>query len=610
MPEENHVDVLIVGAGPAGVMCGNALAAAGINVKIVDQRQSKVTSGQADGIQTRTIEVLQSYGLGERLLKEGYRVQMFAFYNPGSDGRTGRAPAVTTPTARYPFAVMLNQGAIESMFIDSMTEHGLTIDRPVAPASIELSNDSEQLADPLSYPVKVTLDLLDTPGTQEIVHARYVVGCDGAHSWVRKALGITMDGEQTDHIWGVIDIIADTDFPDIHNGSVIHSTSGSCLIIPREGDIVRFYIQLSDSDVSDPITGRVDKNRMSTEKLLEVARKIMHPYKIHEPKMYDWWTVYIIGQRVASSFSVNQRIFIAGDACHTHSPKAGQGMNASMNDTHNLVWKLVQVLRGRAKISLLETYELERRKFAQDLIEFDRKHSSLFTGKQRIAGNDDGLSHEEFRSAFKINSGFISGIGIHYASSAITNGKHQRCAPHLIIGERMPPQIFVCAADACPCEIQDMLPSDTRFKLLFFVGYLTEERARELDALSDEMRDPSCFLQKYGYPMEGTVQSMFSIITIVSGDKEDVEFTRVPTLLRPHWSNVLLDDTDVTRSLGGGAYKRFGIDPSSVTLVIIRPDGYVGMIAPASALEDVDSYFAAFTIPRKGVSATQLPQTL
>jgi len=112
----------------------------------------------------------------------------------------------------------------------------------------------------------------------------------GAHSWVRKAVGITMDGEQTgklhqlryhrllplrspplDSIWGVVDLMTDTDFPDIHNTCAIHSTSGSCLIIPREGDKVRFYVQLSDSDVLDPITGRVDKNRMSPEKLLEVC---------------------------------------------------------------------------------------------------------------------------------------------------------------------------------------------------------------------------------------------------------------------------------------------------------------------------------------------------
>ncbi|OJA21186.1 hypothetical protein AZE42_12892 [Rhizopogon vesiculosus] len=158
MPEETRVDVLIVGAGPAGVMCANALAAAGIRVKIMDQRPSRVVSGHADGIQSRTIEVLQSYSFAERLFKEGHQMHMFAFYNPDSDGvlvRTGRSPAINAPTARYPFWILLHQGGIESIFTDSMAGHGLTIDRPVAPALIELSNDSEQLADMFSYPVKV-----------------------------------------------------------------------------------------------------------------------------------------------------------------------------------------------------------------------------------------------------------------------------------------------------------------------------------------------------------------------------------------------------------------------------------------------------------------------
>ncbi|KAJ8591823.1 FAD-linked reductase [Rhizopogon salebrosus TDB-379] len=224
---------------------------------------------------------------------------MIAYYDSDSDGvlaRSRRVPfkSVNTPV-RYPFEILLNQGGVESIFIDSMAEHGLAVSRPVAPASIELSNESEQLTDPLSYPVKVTLDHLDTSRKHEIVHARYVVGCDGAHSWVRKALGITMDGVQTDSIWGVVDIIADTDFPDVRNCSIIHSTSGSCILIPREEDKIRLYMQLSDSDILDPTTGLVDKTRMSPKKLLEIARKMLHPYKIDEPKMYDWWTTYISG---------------------------------------------------------------------------------------------------------------------------------------------------------------------------------------------------------------------------------------------------------------------------------------------------------------------------
>ena len=115
----------------------------------------------------------------------------------------------------------------------------------------------------------------------------------GAHSWVRKTLGIALDGEQTDYIWGVVDMVPDTDFPDIRCKCAIHSNNGSCMIIPREGDLIRLYIQLSDRDVVDPGTGRVDKSKMGSEKLLEVAKKSFHPFEIKKSGEIDWWTLYI-----------------------------------------------------------------------------------------------------------------------------------------------------------------------------------------------------------------------------------------------------------------------------------------------------------------------------
>lgn len=138
----------------------------------------------------------------------------------------------------------------------------------------------------------------------------------GAHSWVRKTLGIHMEGEQTgellgsgsraakntladthprtsEYIWGVLDIVPSTDFPDIRNKCAIHSTNGSCMIIPREADIVRLYIQLTGHDVLDPATGRVDKAKMNPEKLLEVARKSFAPFSMDTPKEVEWWAIYI-----------------------------------------------------------------------------------------------------------------------------------------------------------------------------------------------------------------------------------------------------------------------------------------------------------------------------
>ncbi|KAI0923519.1 hypothetical protein AcV5_009039 [Taiwanofungus camphoratus] len=595
LTKESDVDVLIVGAGPAGLMCANSLAKGGVNVRIIDQRPHKVAAGQADGIQPRTIEVFQSYGLAERLLREGNQMHAAAFYNPSPQGgieRTGRAADVNAPSARYPFEVTLHQGAIEAIMLDSMLSMGVKVERPIVPTSIELSKSEADIKDPASHPVKVVLKHLEAaegkPDT-EIIYAKFVVGADGAHSWVRKSFDIKMEGEQTDYIWGVLDLIPETNFPDIRNRCAIHSNNGSCMIVPREGDKVRLYLQLTDTDAVDLPTGRIDKSKMNPRRLLEVARKQFYPYTMSTPREVDWWTIYIIGQRVASEFSVHDRVFIAGDACHTHSPKAGQGMNASMNDTHNLAWKITHVLRGWSDISILNTYEFERRKYAQDLIDFDKKFSALFSGKPRTEEYVDGVSHEEFLEAFKTFGAFTSGIGVHYGPSALVKTNHQSCASGLIIGERIPPQVFVRAADSRPFELQDLLPADTRFKVIIFAGDTTN--AAQLDrvkALADNMDKPTSFLKTFAH-------GRFDMISISAGKKEIVNYTDLPELFRSHWSKVLVDDTDMHNRTGGGGYEAYGIDNRGA-IVVVRPDGFVGAVAPFEHLKDINEYFTSFML--------------
>ncbi|PPQ66392.1 hypothetical protein CVT24_007221 [Panaeolus cyanescens] len=400
---EKWVDVLVVGSGPAGLMACNALTKMGLKVHIVDKRSvfSKVMVGQADGLQPRTLEVLQSYGLLGRILEEGNQMHIAAFYNPGPDG------------------------GIEVSFSTTCSDKRST--------------------------------------------SRWLLG---AHSWVRKQCGIAMEGEQSEDIWGVIDFkVPETNFPDIRNRCMVHSTNGSCMIIPREEEKVRFYIQLEEKNVMTD--GRVDKNKISALKIFEVTRKQMLPYKFAIPEEFEWFTIYIIGQRVASRFSHHDRVFIVGDACHTHSPKAGLGMNASMNDSHNLAWKIAHVMKGYAKASLLQTYELERRQYALDLINFDKKFARLFTGKPKTEIDMDGVSHEEFLHVYQTSAGFTTGIGIHYAESQITDATYQSLATNLIIGQRFVPHIFLRAADAHPVEIHDLIPSDGRFKILIFSGDTT-----------------------------------------------------------------------------------------------------------------------------------------
>ncbi|KAI5991830.1 FAD-binding monooxygenase [Pisolithus albus] len=265
---ESFVDVLIIGAGPAGLMCANALAVAGgIKVRIIDQRPSKISVGHVDRLHPRTIEVLQSYGLAERMLREGSRMYMCSFYNPSHTGGikvkdakfhycwslkasasskfTTRIPDMTVAAARFPFKIGLHQGAIEDAFLDSMAQHNLKVDWPVKPLAIELSQGCMFEGVTLAH-----LDGATDVEKLEVVHAKYVVGADedasfeGAHSWVRKAFGITMDRDQTNYVWGVVDMVPDTDFLDIRHRAAIHSTNGSLMIIPCESEKVRLYVQL------------------------------------------------------------------------------------------------------------------------------------------------------------------------------------------------------------------------------------------------------------------------------------------------------------------------------------------------------------------------------
>lgn len=198
------------------------------------------------------------------------------------------------------------------------------------------------------------------------------------------------------------------------------------------------------------------------------------------------------------------------------------------------------VLRGWAGLSLLKTvgkaarlagrhsyttsqYEFERRKYAQDLIDFDVKFSGLFSGKPRTEINLDGVSHQEFIQAFQTFGGFTSGIGIHYGESAIVRYDNQSCAKNVVVGQRMPPQVLIRAADGRPVDLQDMLPSNTLFKLFVFTG---DTAAATLNGLASNVE---AIMHKFATRVE--------LSCILSSSKRpDFGFMDLPLVLRPHWS--------------------------------------------------------------------------
>ena len=283
-------------------------------------------------------------------------------WNPDKDGiirRGDRIPDTIPGISRFQ-QVVLHQGRIERFFLDSIEAcSDIRVERGVMPAKLEF--DESLFEDNEAYPITVTLrhlseeeatpkqtatsvngaavqdglfrsnlaaddtqELLNSANlngkanTEEVVHAKYVLGADGAHSWVRDQLGFALEGESTDYIWGVLDIVPITDFPDIRMRCAIHSASeGSVMVIPRENKLVRLYIQLTRTEKLGGSGARADRSKITPETILKSAQRIMAPYKITYRKL-DWWTAYQIGQRVGTQFSLAERIFLAGDAVHTH----------------------------------------------------------------------------------------------------------------------------------------------------------------------------------------------------------------------------------------------------------------------------------------------------
>ncbi|KAH6713064.1 FAD binding domain protein [Leptodontidium sp. MPI-SDFR-AT-0119] len=660
--ESSKVDVLIVGAGPAGLMLANWLSRTGVTTRIVDKRGTKIFNGQADGMQSRTLEIFDSFGFGHRAWYESNHMLEMCLWNPDHNGkiqRTDRIIDTIQNLSRFQQAV-LHQGRIERFLLDSISEHSdIRVERLVLPEKVEIA-EPEQKHRNDNYPISVTIrhlavdpaaaqigvengffrsnlskddteDILAVSARREdeveTVQAKYLVGCDGAHSWVRKQLGpeFALVGDSTDYVWGVIDVIPITDFPDIRTRCAIHSeNTGSMMIIPRENKLTRLYIQLK-SVIEAPATsgGRVDRSAITPETILEAAQKIIAPYKLTY-KHCDWWTAYQIGQRMSERFSLNERVFLAGDAVHTHSPKAGQGMNVSMQDTYNLGWKLSQVIHGYADPIILKTYQSERRHVAKQLIEFDRKFSKLFSGRPaKDIIDSEGVDLAEFKKAFETGNMFTSGIGVNYGKSVITakdgccneqgDGTDVMCgheglpsrqdlASKVPIGMRIPSFKVLNQADARPWHLQELLKSNGSWRLLIFAGDILNPTQRSrVETLATALADPKSFVRRF-QPAGKPVDTLIEILTIHSSKRTACTVHDLPEIFHPYseefgWDywKIFVDDQSYHEG-HGHAYLNYGIDPMKGCAIIVRPDQHVSWIGELEDTDLMDKFFSKFLI--------------
>lgn len=398
--------------------------------------------------------------------------------------------------------------------------------------------------------------------------------------------------------------------------------------------MVRLYIQLSSSTDKD----WNPRMQASEQQVQETAKRVLQPFEI-EWERVDWYSVYPIGQGISDKYTLDERVFLGGDACHTHSvsvtqsnsnrrltqlkPKAGQGMNTAFLDAHNLAWKIHHVESGFANRSILSTYERERRAVAESLLQFDAEYAKLFS-TQESSGQDsrqssNSGSSSKFTDLFKSSCEFTSGYGTSYAPNVFNWGSCHPAQSHLFlehergttlrIGRLMPPVAVRRVVDANAVQLEYEVPVNGAFRIYVFAGNKTRNQ-RALQDFAANLNKDTSFYKVFQRPDMVSVSHheqhlphsrFFSICTIFANQRPEIEVADLPSTLGRYSSQIYADDIPDMRMLDAKAvaHAKMGLDPHRGGVVVARPDGHVGcvlrLVEGSETVDALNSYFSAFT---------------
>ncbi|SFM80851.1 FAD-binding monooxygenase [Marinobacter pelagius] len=592
------VDVLIVGSGPAGMIAAAQLAKfPNITTRIVERRSGRLEIGQADGIQARSVETFQAFGFAGRITEEAYRITEMAFWAPDSDNSDHIARssvALDDPGGKiseFPHLIV-NQARVLDYFAEFAKNAPARLTPDYGLEFVGLTvHDSE------TYPVEVTLRHTsgDKEGQECTVKAKYVIGCDGAHSRVRESIGRKHIGAVSNHAWGVMDVLATTDFPDIRTKCAIQSsTGGSILLIPREGGhLFRMYVDLGEVPENDNHQIR----QTTLETTIKKANQILHPYTL-EVKHCAWYTVYEVGHRVTDKFddvppgeedSRAPRVFITGDACHTHSAKAGQGMNVSMQDGWNIAWKLAHVLSGIAPESLLSTYSSERQVVAQNLIDFDREWSSLMAKPA-----EEFEDPKELADFYVKTAEFPAGFMTEYETSMVTGTReHQNLATGFPVGKRFKSERVMRVCDGNDVHLGHHATADGRWRIYAFADKARPGEDSRLSAWAEWLlSSPESPVVKYT-PEGSDLDSIFDVKVIYQQPHGEVEFgPNIPAIFAPKVGPFQVTDYEKVYAIDPEVdiFETRGIDRNGA-VVVVRPDHYVSQVLSFNDTDELAKFF-------------------
>ncbi|MET7671928.1 FAD-dependent monooxygenase [Micromonospora luteifusca] len=416
------VEVLVVGAGPTGLAMAGQLAALGVRVRVVDRSLDRVHESRALAIQPRTLEVLAGLGVTEELVAVGNRAVRLCLH---ARGRARFVPLFDLGLSGtvYPYLLFLSQAETERILGEHLAAVGLDIERGVELVGLERATDG------------AVATLRHGDGGAERVTARYVVGCDGAHSAVRHFAGIGFEGAAYPQTFVLADLEADG--LDTGTAHVFLSEQGMLFFFPLgHPSSWRLLVMRPPAEVVSP----------DAPVTLDEVQALADSYTDATVRLRDpaWMTNFRLHHRAATHYRAGA-VFLAGDAAHIHSPAGAQGMNTGIQDAVNLGWKLAQALRGNATATLLDTYETERAPVGRMVLRFSDRAFTVATStnpavrfaRTRIA---PALLPVVLAPRFVRATAFrtVSQLGISYRSSPLSmeGPRPPRKGPR--VGDRLP----------------------------------------------------------------------------------------------------------------------------------------------------------------------------
>ena len=502
---------LVVGAGPVGLTMANELARHGVRCRIIDQAPERSRTSKALAIFPRTLEILETMGLADQFLRAGHRLHGLSIQR-GSERLAGiEFSSVNSP---FPFALSLPQAETERLLIEQLATRQIEVERGVSLTNLEQGNDTVRVS--LRYP----------DGREETVETPWLLGCDGAHSTTRHALGLDFEGAQYDESFLLADVRLDGPLsPD--RAHLFLGGDGLLGWFPFGADRWRMVASIA------PETRVQALPEVTLEEVQTLSdRRAPGGLQLSDPV---WMARFHISHRMVAQLR-KLRVFLLGDAAHIHSPAGGQGMNTGIQDSFNLAWKLALVVKGAAPAQILASYDQERRPVAREVLNLTDRITRVATAQHSVVQSVrdfllpvvGGLDLVGDKVAER-----MSGLRVRYRDSTLVEN---RGAGRPKAGDRAPDAELRTGENGAR-RIFELL-REPRHVLLIFLG-LTSESEAVLPSLSSALTSwPEDVLDRY---------------RIVRG-----------------WS----DRPAELRDLTGAAHAAYGLAKGG--LVLIRPDGYIG----------------------------------